>query len=107
VSTKLVTHCKLGHYTSKSAYDRTNSPSAPNFFLSASTKAIRANGSPKKLNFSNLRVVMVGGEANRTDVIETANEFLREHGGISNPIKAAYGLSEVSHVNTYYSRLVH
>jgi len=38
---------------------------------------------------------MVGGEANRTDVISSANEFLREHGGIANPVKAAYGLSEV------------
>lgn len=70
---------------------------SPNSFLAAASRILRQEGNQSaKYDFSNLKVVMVGGEANRVNTMEAADKILREHGAPANAIKAAYGLSEVS-----------
>ena len=57
-----------------------------------------------KLDFGQLRVLMVGGEANRVNTLQKADEILRKNGGQSRCIKAAYGLSEVLQISTVLAR---
>lgn len=69
---------------------------AANFFLSAAVEALRCETDPEyeTLDLSNMRVLMVGGEANRTDVIAKADAVFTFFNGPPNSVKAAYGLSE-------------
>lgn len=69
---------------------------SPNSFLATASKAwMQEDRRGQNYDFSNLKVVMVGGEANRVSTMEAANDILTKNGASSNPIKAAYGLSEV------------
>lgn len=69
---------------------------SPNSFLAAAGKAWKQEDRRgQKYDFSNLKVIMVGGEANRVSTLATASDILRENGASSHPVKAAYGLSEV------------
>ncbi|KAF5535063.1 non-ribosomal peptide synthase [Fusarium phyllophilum] len=52
------------------------------------------SGNEANLDFSHLRVLMVGGEANRVGTLQKANDIFRQNGGQRQCIKAAYGLSE-------------
>ena len=71
---------------------------SPNSFLAAASKSWNQEDRRKQeYDFSDLKVVMVGGEANRVSTMETANHIFTSYGAASNPIKAAYGLSEVCH----------
>ncbi|KAL1301853.1 hypothetical protein AAFC00_006038 [Neodothiora populina] len=68
---------------------------SPNSFLAAASRSWQAEDRRGKgYDFSHLKVVMVGGEANRVSTMDHANQILRDHGARRNPIKAAYGLSE-------------
>ena len=76
---------------------------APNFFVAAATRAINeANEFERKqmkLDFSDLRVIMCGGEANKTATLAAAERVLTEYGAPKCSIKASYGLSEVSNIS--------
>ncbi|GME42498.1 peptide synthetase [Neofusicoccum parvum] len=71
---------------------------APNFFIAAATRAINEmNDFDKKrmkLDFSELCVIMCGGEANKTATLAAAEKVLTEYGAPKCSIKASYGLSE-------------
>lgn len=73
---------------------------APNFFIAAAVRAINEmKPSERKqmyLDFSELCVIMCGGEANKTATLEGAEEILTYYGAPKCSIKASYGLSEVS-----------
>lgn len=69
---------------------------SPNSFLATASKAwLQEDRNGKEYDFSDLKVVMVGGEANRVSTLEAAHNIVVAHGAKGNPIKAAYGLSEV------------
>lgn len=72
---------------------------APNFFVAAATRAFNEmnefDRKRLKLDFSELRVIMCGGEANKTATLEAAEKVLTEYGAPKCSIKASYGLSEV------------
>lgn len=74
---------------------------APNFFIAAAVRAINEMDACEKgrmeLDFSELRVIMCGGEANKTATIEAAEKVLTHYGAPKCSIKASYGLSEVSY----------
>lgn len=78
---------------------RTTYTFAPNFFIAAAVRAINNLDSSErqemKLDFSQLRVIMCGGEANKTATLEAAEKILTRHGAPKCSIKASYGLSEV------------
>lgn len=74
--------------------DRIGYSFGPNFFLSKSVKAVKLREKPSALDLSALRVLMVGGEANRTSTFEVADKLVMAHGAPAHSIKAAYGLSE-------------
>ncbi|KAL1628682.1 putative NRPS-like protein biosynthetic cluster [Neofusicoccum ribis] len=71
---------------------------APNFFIAAATRAINEmNDFDKKrmkLDFSELCVIMCGGEANKTATLAAAEKVLTEYGAPECSVKASYGLSE-------------
>ncbi|OCL05657.1 putative non-ribosomal peptide synthase-like protein [Glonium stellatum] len=67
---------------------------APNFFLSSAVEAVTAQKQQPHLDLSGLRVLMVGGEANRTNVIAAADLLVQKFSGPAHVIKSAYGLSE-------------
>ncbi|EOD50486.1 putative non-ribosomal peptide synthase protein [Neofusicoccum parvum UCRNP2] len=71
---------------------------APNFFIAAATRAINEmNDFDKKrmkLDFSELCVIMCGGEANKTATLAAAEKVLTEYGAPKCSVKASYGLSE-------------
>lgn len=68
---------------------------SPNSFLATASRAWRAEDRRgQDFDFSHLKVIMVGGEANRVSTLDDANSILKENGATGNPIKAAYGLSE-------------
>ncbi|KAF2087087.1 putative non-ribosomal peptide synthase-like protein [Saccharata proteae CBS 121410] len=71
---------------------------APNFFIAAATRGYKAMSEKEKIllnyDFSELRVIMCGGEANRTSTMEAAEMILTKYGAPKCSIKAAYGLSE-------------
>ncbi|EKG14140.1 AMP-dependent synthetase/ligase [Macrophomina phaseolina MS6] len=71
---------------------------APNFFIAAATRGINEMDEFEKkrmrLDFSELRVIMCGGEANKTATLEAAEKVLTEYGAPKCSIKASYGLSE-------------
>ncbi len=68
---------------------------APSFFLAAATRNFLDQKIPPFLDFSQLAVVMVGGEANKTCNIEAADKILTTYGAREKSIRIAYGLSEV------------
>lgn len=72
---------------------------APNFFIAAATRAIEemepSERTRMNLDFSNLSVIMCGGEANKTNTLEAAEKVLTYYGAPKGSIKASYGLSEV------------
>jgi acyl-CoA synthetase (AMP-forming)/AMP-acid ligase II len=72
---------------------------APNFFIAAAVRAINDLDCLKRqemrLDFSQLRVIMCGGEANKTATLEAAESILTQYGAPKCSIKASYGLSEV------------
>jgi acyl-CoA synthetase (AMP-forming)/AMP-acid ligase II len=68
---------------------------SPNFFLAAATECLaRKDPSTISLDLSHLRVIMCGGEANRTKTLVSVDSLLRRYGAPPHTIKAAYGLSE-------------
>ncbi|OMP82234.1 Polyketide synthase PksJ, partial [Diplodia seriata] len=71
---------------------------APNFFIAAATRAINEIDEFEKksmrLDFGELRVIMCGGEANKTATLAAAERVLTEYGAPKCSIKASYGLSE-------------
>ncbi|KAH7377885.1 putative non-ribosomal peptide synthase-like protein [Pyrenochaeta sp. MPI-SDFR-AT-0127] len=71
---------------------------APNFFLAAAARAINETDPHERkqmnLDFSELRVIMCGGEANKTATLDAAEKVLTQYGAPSCSIKASYGLSE-------------
>ncbi|OJD29307.1 peptide synthetase [Diplodia corticola] len=71
---------------------------APNFFIATATRAINEvdefERKRMRLDFSELRVIMCGGEANKTATLAAAERVLTEHGAPKCSIKASYGLSE-------------
>ncbi|KAK0658423.1 Microperfuranone synthase [Lasiodiplodia hormozganensis] len=71
---------------------------APNFFVAAATRAINEmdefEKKNMKLDFSELRVIMCGGEANKTATLDAAERVLTDYGAPKCSIKASYGLSE-------------
>lgn len=71
---------------------------APNFFIAAAVRAINDMDASErklmKLDFSELRVIMCGGEANKTATLEAAEKILTRFGAPKCSIKASYGLSE-------------
>ena len=73
---------------------------APNFFIAAAVRAINEMDAfereQMKLDFGELRVIMCGGEANKTSTLEAAEKVLTHYGAPKSSIKASYGLSEVS-----------
>lgn len=75
---------------------------APNFFVAAATRAINEldefEKKSMKLDFSELRVIMCGGEANKTATLDAAERVLTDYGAPKCSIKASYGLSEVSSI---------
>ena len=74
--------------------DRIGYSFSPNFFLSKATKDFELREKRPSLDLSALRVIMVGGEANRTATLDKADKFGRQYGAPENFLKAAYGLSE-------------
>jgi thioesterase domain-containing protein len=72
---------------------------APNFFIATATRAINEMDSYERtrmdLDFRELRVIMCGGEANKTSTLEAAEKVLTCYGAPRCSIKASYGLSEV------------
>lgn len=72
---------------------------APNFFIAAAARAMNDMAPQEKemldLNFDQLRVIMCGGEANRTATIQAGNAILTQYGARDGCIKTSYGLSEV------------
>jgi acyl-CoA synthetase (AMP-forming)/AMP-acid ligase II len=72
---------------------------APNFFIAAAVRAINGMDPYERqqinLDFSELRVIMCGGEANKTATIDAAEKVLTSHGAPRCSVKASYGLSEV------------
>lgn len=79
---------------------------APNFFIAAAARAINEMDATERktmnLNFSELRTIMCGGEANRTATLDAAEKILTHYGAPKCSIKASYGLSEVSLVSFFY-----
>ncbi|KAJ8114485.1 hypothetical protein OPT61_g3649 [Boeremia exigua] len=71
---------------------------APNFFIAAAARAMNEMDVAERklldLNFSELRVIMCGGEANKTATLEAAEKILTHFGAPKCCIKASYGLSE-------------
>ena len=67
---------------------------SPKFLLSKATKAFLSREKHPSLDLSALRVIMVGGEANRTTTLDQADKLGRQYGAPENFLKAAYGLSE-------------
>ncbi|KAH6639111.1 putative non-ribosomal peptide synthase-like protein [Boeremia exigua] len=71
---------------------------APNFFIAAAVRAINEmealDREKMKLDISELRVIMCGGEANKTTTLEAAETVLTQYGAPKCSIKASYGLSE-------------
>jgi acyl-coenzyme A synthetase/AMP-(fatty) acid ligase len=72
---------------------------APNFFIAAATRAFNEMDHYERermnLDFSELSVIMCGGEANKTSTLEAAERVLTHYGAAKCSIKASYGLSEV------------
>jgi acyl-CoA synthetase (AMP-forming)/AMP-acid ligase II len=72
---------------------------APNFFIAAASRAMDEMDPYERqrinLDFSELRVIMCGGEANKTATIEAAEKVLTSYGAPRCSVKASYGLSEV------------
>ncbi|PPJ61142.1 hypothetical protein CBER1_04151 [Cercospora berteroae] len=68
---------------------------SPNFFLAAAVESL-AKQEPDSihLDLSELAVIMVGGEANRTKTLAAVDNVLKKYGAPEHSIKAAYGLSE-------------
>ncbi|KAH4718502.1 hypothetical protein HBH78_027030 [Parastagonospora nodorum] len=71
---------------------------APNFFIAAAVRALNELDPSERqelhLDFSQLRVIMCGGEANKTATLEAAELVLTEYKAPRCSIKASYGLSE-------------
>lgn len=74
--------------------DRIGYSFSPNFFLAKAVRDFDSREDRPDLDLSALRVIMVGGEANRTATLEKADKLGRQYGAPENFIKAAYGLSE-------------
>lgn len=72
---------------------------APNFFIAAAARAFSETESRErnqiKLDLSEIRVIMCGGEANKTATLDAAEKILTHYGAPKCSIKASYGLSEV------------
>jgi thioesterase domain-containing protein/acyl carrier protein len=72
---------------------------APNFFIAAASRALNEMDAGQReslgLDLSELRVIMCGGEANRTATLEAAEKILTHYGAPKGCVKASYGLSEV------------
>jgi acyl-CoA synthetase (AMP-forming)/AMP-acid ligase II len=72
---------------------------APNFFVATATRALNELDSCERsqmdMDFSELRVIMCGGESNKTSTLEAAEKVLTSYGAPKSSIKASYGLSEV------------
>ena len=67
----------------------------PNFFLAAATTQLLRQEDTPDYDLSSLRVLVVGGESNRSDNIRNADAILRKYQAPKNSIKVVYGLSEV------------
>lgn len=72
---------------------------APNFFIAAAVRAFKMLSESERakleLDFSDLHVIMCGGEANKTATLGAAEAILTQYGAPRCSIKASYGLSEV------------
>ncbi|EAT88825.2 hypothetical protein SNOG_03620 [Parastagonospora nodorum SN15] len=70
---------------------------APNFFIAAAVRALNELDPSERqelhLDFSQLRVIMCGGEANKTATLEAAELVLTEYKAPRCSIKASYGLN--------------
>ena len=77
---------------------------SPNFLLSKATKDFQSREKHPSLDLSALRVIMVGGEANRTATLNEADKLGRQYGAPENFLKAAYGLSETCSACFYNMR---
>ncbi|KAF2137182.1 uncharacterized protein K452DRAFT_258153 [Aplosporella prunicola CBS 121167] len=67
---------------------------SPNFFLAAASRAMNEQSGKHEYDFSNLRVIMCGGEANRTSTLAMTEEVLVRYNAPPRSIKSSYGLSE-------------
>ena len=67
---------------------------SPNSFLAAANRAWEKREQAEG-DFSRLKVLMVGGEANKVSTLQQADKILRSGGASDGAVKAAYGLSEV------------
>ncbi|UPX15130.1 uncharacterized protein EKO05_0005589 [Ascochyta rabiei] len=71
---------------------------APNFFIATAVRALNLMQPCEReqisLDFSELCVIMCGGEANKVATIEAAEKILMQYGAPKCSIKASYGLSE-------------
>ncbi|KAM3425219.1 hypothetical protein BST61_g7174 [Cercospora zeina] len=68
---------------------------SPNFFLAAAVDSLaKQETEPTNFDLSELAVIMVGGEANRTKTLAAMDDVLKKYGAPDHSIKSAYGLSE-------------
>ena len=79
----------------------------PNSFLAAANAAYEDDTEERtlsSLDFSHLRVLFCGGEANKVKTLEKADAILRRHQAPAHAITPVYGLSETSSA-IFYNRL--
>lgn len=79
----------------------------PNSFLAAANAAYEDDteeGTLSSLDFSHLRVLFCGGEANKVKTLEKADAILRRHKSPTHAITPVYGLSETCSA-IFYNRL--
>lgn len=80
---------------------------SPNSFLAAANAAYEADVQEhtlSSLDFSNLKVLFCGGEANKVKTLEKADVILRRHKAPSHTVTPVYGLSETCSA-IFYNRL--
>jgi acyl-CoA synthetase (AMP-forming)/AMP-acid ligase II/thioesterase domain-containing protein len=79
----------------------------PNSFLAAANAAYEDDAEERtlsSLDFSHLRVLFCGGEANKVKTLEKADAILRRHKAPAHAITPVYGLSETCSA-IFYNRL--
>jgi len=79
----------------------------PNSFLAAANAAYEDDTEERtlsSLDFSNLRILFCGGEANKVKTLEKADAILRRHKAPAHAITPVYGLSETCSA-IFYNRL--
>jgi acyl-CoA synthetase (AMP-forming)/AMP-acid ligase II/thioesterase domain-containing protein/acyl carrier protein len=79
----------------------------PNSFLAAANAAYEDDAEERtlsSLDFSSLRVLFCGGEANKVKTLEKADAILRRHKALPHIVTPVYGLSETCSA-IFYNRL--